>query len=139
MINLGTFFLTQAGNAYGKIHHQAYADYLESEQLVDTDEIKAAFRENYEQRVPYPYANIDNVLDHIDHVVKLAGIESVGIGSDYDGVGDSLPTGLKDAGEYPNLVAGLQQRGYATEDIVKILAENVLRVWAEVEQYAASL
>ena len=106
---------------------------------MDTDEIKAAFRENYEQRLPYPYANIDNVLDHIDHVVKLAGIESVGIGSDYDGVGDSLPTGLKDAGEYPNLVAGLQQRGYATEDIVKILAENVLRVWAEVEQYAASL
>lgn len=139
MINFGTFFLTEAGNAYGKIRDQAYADYLESEQLVDTDEIKAAFRENYEQRVPYPYANIDNVLDHIDHVVKLAGIESVGIGSDYDGVGDSLPTGLKDAGEYPNLVAGLQQRGYATEDIVKILAENVLRVWAEVEQYAASL
>ena len=138
MINFGTFFLTEAGNNYGKIRERAYSSYLESEQLTDSAEIKASFRDEYEQRVPYPYATLDNVLDHIDHVVKLAGIDAVGIGSDYDGVGDSLPTGLKDVSDYPNLVRGLQQRGYSTEDIVKILAENVLRVWSEVEQYAAS-
>jgi len=138
MINFGTFFLTEAGNAYGRIREEAYNSYLESEQLTDSPEIKAAFRDDYEERVPYPYATLDHVLDHIDHVVKLAGVDAVGIGSDYDGVGDSLPTGLKDVSEYPNLVRGLQQRGYSTDDIIKILAENVLRVWSEVEQYAAS-
>ncbi|MDP4946086.1 MAG: dipeptidase, partial [Alishewanella sp.] len=61
----------------------------------------------------------------------------VGIGSDYDGVGDSLPIGLKDVASYPNLIAGLFKRGYSEEDIVKILSGNLMRVWAEVEAYAA--
>lgn len=137
MINFGTFFLTEAGNNYGKIREAAYDDYLVSEKLTDTADIKTAFRDQYEKTVPYPYATLDDVLDHIDHAVRLAGIDAVGLGSDYDGVGDSLPTGLKDAGEYPNLIRGLQQRGYSTEDIVKIMAENVLRVWSQAEQYAA--
>ena len=76
--------------------------------------------------------------DHFDHVVKLAGVDHVGIGSDYDGVGDSLPTGLKDVSSYPNLIAGLLQRGYSEEEIRKILGENLLRVWEAVEAYAAT-
>ena len=78
------------------------------------------------------------MLDHFDHVVALTGIDHVGIGSDYDGVGDSLPVGLKDVSQFPNLIEGLLQRGYSEEDIRKILGENVLRVWAEVERYAAT-
>ena len=65
-------------------------------------------------------------------------LSPVGIGSDYDGVGDSLPVGLKDVSQFPNLIEGLLQRGYSEEDIRKILGENVLRVWAEVERYAAT-
>ncbi len=76
------------------------------------------------------------MLDHIDHVVKLIGIEHVGIGSDYDGVGDSLPVGLKDVSSYPNLVQGLLDRGYSDADIKKILGENMLRVWRQAEAFA---
>ncbi len=78
------------------------------------------------------------VLDHFDHVVALAGIDHVGIGSDFDGAGDSLPTGLKDVASYPNLIEGLLKRGYSETDIRKILGENLLRVWSEVEALAAS-
>ncbi|MDG2376827.1 MAG: membrane dipeptidase, partial [Woeseiaceae bacterium] len=70
------------------------------------------------------------------HVVELVGVDYVGIGSDYDGVGDSLPIGLKDISSYPNLVEGLIGRGYTDEDIVKILGGNMLRVWREVETVA---
>ena len=76
------------------------------------------------------------MLDHFDHVVKLVGIDHVGIGSDYDGVGDSLPVGLKDVSTFPNLVAGLLQRGYSEVDIAKILGGNLMRVWRQVEAAA---
>jgi membrane dipeptidase len=78
------------------------------------------------------------VADHIDHVVKLAGIDHVGFGSDFDGVGDSLPTGLKDVSQFPNLIYELLKRGYSEADIKKICGANVLRVWGEVQAYAQS-
>ena len=77
------------------------------------------------------------MLDHFDHVVSLVGIDHVGIGSDYDGVGDSLPVGLKDVSTYPALIEGLLRRGYSEADIVKILGENLLRVWERVEAHAS--
>ena len=79
------------------------------------------------------------MVSHIDHAVKLVGAEHVGLGSDFDGVGDSLPTGLKDVTGYPNLVARLLERGYSEADIAKILGGNVLRLWREVEKVAAEL
>ena len=85
---------------------------------------------------PYPYASLDEVLDHFDRVVQLVGIDHVGIGSDYDGVGDTLPVGLKDVSSYPALIQGLLERGYSREDIQKILGGNLIRVWKEVEEYA---
>ena len=78
------------------------------------------------------------VAEHSDHVIELVGVDHAGIGSDYDGVGDSLPTGLKDVSAYPNLVEGLLRRGYTETDIRKILGENLLRVWQAVEDYAAT-
>lgn len=78
------------------------------------------------------YSDVARVADHIDHVVKLVGIDHVGIGSDYDGVGDSLPLGLKDVSTYPNLIAELLKRGYSAEDIARICYRNVFRVWNEV-------
>ncbi len=82
------------------------------------------------------YADVELVADHIDHVVKLAGIDHVGFGSDYDGVGDSLPTGLKDVSAYPNLIYVLLKRGYTEEEIAKICYKNVFRVWNAVEKAA---
>ena len=84
----------------------------------------------------YPYASLDEVLDHFDRVVQLVGIDHVGIGSDYDGVGDTLPVGLKDVSTYPTLIQGLLERGYSRKDIQKILGGNLIRVWKEVEEYA---
>ena len=87
----------------------------------------------------FPYSSLDNVLDHFDHVVALTSIDHVGIGSDYDGVGDSLPIGLKDVSAYPTLIQGLLDRGYSEDDIQKILNGNILRVWQAVMDYAAAI
>lgn len=83
------------------------------------------------------YSDVERVADHIDHVVQLVGIEHVGIGSDYDGVGDSLPVGLKDVSQYPNLIFVLLKRGYTAEQIEKICSGNVFRVWNKVIELAA--
>ena len=64
-------------------------------------------------------------------------LNHVGLGSDFDGVGDTLPIGLKNVGDFPNLVSGLLERGYDEDAIAKILGLNLMRVWREVEQYAA--
>ncbi len=79
---------------------------------------------------------MSDVADHIDHVVSLAGVSHVGLGSDFDGLGDSLPTGLKDVSMYPNLIQELLERGYSEENIRKIAYQNVFRVWREVERIA---
>ena len=77
--------------------------------------------------------------DHIDHVVDLVGIDHVGLGSDYDGVGPTLPVGLKDVSEYPNLIAELLKRGYTENEIQKICSGNIFRVWNEANSVADSL
>ena len=94
--------------------------------------------ERFKEMNPYPFATLSQVLDHIDRAVDLAGIDAVGIGSDYDGVGDTLPVGLKDVSTFPNLVQGLLDRGYDEASIAKILDGNTMRVWREVEAYAES-
>ncbi|PKM20809.1 MAG: peptidase M19 [Gammaproteobacteria bacterium HGW-Gammaproteobacteria-15] len=127
-INFGSSFVTMMANQYGALRKAA----AKQAGVADDDAFELAFRKQH----PYPFATLDTVLDHIDHVVKLVGIDYVGIGSDYDGVGDSLPIGLKDVASYPNLIDGLLQRGYSAADIEKILSGNFLRVWRTVEQYA---
>jgi membrane dipeptidase len=80
------------------------------------------------------YSDVQRVADHIDHVVALVGVDHVGIGSDYDGVDDSLPVGLKDVSQYPNLIFELLKRGYSHSDIQKICYGNISRVWNAVIQ-----
>jgi membrane dipeptidase len=80
---------------------------------------------------------IERVLDQVDYGVKLLGIDHIGIGSDFDGVGGALPEGLRTVADFPNLIAGLQARGYSDADIRKILGGNLLRVWRAVEDAAA--
>jgi membrane dipeptidase len=76
-------------------------------------------------------ATISDVADHVDHIVKVAGIDHVGIGSDFDGI-TSPPEGLADISKMPSLVAVLLKRGYSEQDIKKILGGNYLRVIREV-------
>jgi membrane dipeptidase len=82
---------------------------------------------------PRRESTLAQVLDQIDHGVKLLGVDHVGIGSDFDGVGGALANELKTVADFPSLVAGLQQRGYTEADIRQILGGNLLRVWADVE------
>jgi membrane dipeptidase len=77
---------------------------------------------------------LSRLLDHFEHAVKVAGVEHVGIGSDFDGVDDLLPEGMEDVSKMPNLVRGLMERGFADDDILKILGGNTLRVMQEAEQ-----
>ncbi len=85
---------------------------------------------------PRPAGDIHNVIDHIDHMVKVAGVDHVGIGSDFDGV-PQLPRQLEDVSCFPYITQELLNRGYSKEDIKKILGENVLRVMRKVERTAA--
>lgn len=136
-INFGSAFLTETAQDYGTASRKAALAYAFTNQLAEDDPRIAEFLKAYREEHPYPYATLDDVLDHIDRAVELAGIDSVGIGSDYDGVGDSLPTGLKDVSTYPNLIAGLLERGYPEADIEKILGGNTMRVWRSAEETAA--
>ena len=82
--------------------------------------------------------NVATICDHIDHIAKVAGIDNVGIGSDYDGV-SYLPTGLQDVSGYPNITQELLNRGYNKEKIHKILGGNVLRALKEAEKVSAQM
>jgi len=139
MINFGSAFLKQEAREYGDMRRAASREAREANPELNDEEIAALVKSTFEAEYgSYPYATLDDVLDHIDYVVGLTSVDAVGIGSDYDGVGDSLPEGLKDVSAYPNLVRGLLERGYSEDDIRKILGENLLRVWTEVEAYAAA-
>lgn len=96
-------------------------------------EDRAAFEKAWDEAHPVRSSTLDQVLDQIDYGVKLLGVDHVGIGSDFDGVGGELANELKTVADFPNLVAGLQSRGYSDADIRKILGGNLLRAWAAIE------
>jgi membrane dipeptidase len=77
-------------------------------------------------------ATLEMLLDHVDHIVRVAGIDHVGLGSDFDGFGGPPPTGLEDVSCLPNLTAALLERGYSPDDVLKILGGNWLRVLRQV-------
>jgi membrane dipeptidase len=87
---------------------------------------------------PLPPLPISKLIDHIDHIVKVAGIDHVGIGADFDGAND-MPEGASDVSMLPNITYELLKRGYSEQDIRKILGENFLRVFAEAERVARSM
>ena len=80
---------------------------------------------------PAPKASWERIVDHVDHAVKLVGVEHVGLGSDFDG--GSMPQGMEDCTQLPKITEALMRKGYSAADMRKILGENTLRVLAEVE------
>lgn len=138
-INFGSTFITREAREWSDKRSAAAKAFMADNPDVTQDQLAELFAPGFEaENGALPFATIDDVLDHFDHVVALVGIDYVGIGSDYDGVGDSLPTGLKDVAAFPALIEGLIGRGYSDADIKKILGENLLRVWQAVEDYAAA-
>jgi membrane dipeptidase len=112
--------------------------YLKDNNLKSGTDSAWKYEENYWKLNPLPSATVKDVANQIDHVKNLVGIDYVGLGSDFNGVGGLLPVGLEDVSKYPNLVYELLVRGYSDEEIKKVLGENLLRVWKQVEEVAES-
>jgi membrane dipeptidase len=139
-ISFGSVFLDSMVTRKNKVNRKKLAAILAEKRLKASDSLAKPILEAFKKENPALSADVEAVADHIDHVVLLAGIDHVGLGSDYDGVGDGdydeggdgLPTGLKDVSQYPNLIYVLLKRGYTEADIEKICSGNVFRVWNQV-------
>ena len=107
------------------------------EKYKDDPERRAEESDKLEAANPLPPLPISKLIDHIDHIVKVAGIDHVGIGADFDGAND-MPEGAQDVSMLPNITYELLKRGYSERDIRKILGENLLRVMAQAERVARS-
>lgn len=137
-INFGANFLDSVARRNDGLR-DSLEKLLTEKKLTSADPEAQPIIEQFGKQHKELFSDVEKVADHIDHVVQIAGIDHVGIGSDYDGVGDSLPLGLKDVSTYPNLIKVLLKRGYSPEDIEKICYKNVFRVWNKVIEVAESL
>ncbi|HTD57241.1 MAG TPA: dipeptidase [Silvibacterium sp.] len=142
-------------NYFSAFISQAYLDAMKAQQpQVDkaTEELKAKFKaegkqvtygdleklqRQYADRIPRP--PLSALIDHIDHIAKVAGVDHVGLGSDFDGVSGQLPEGIDSAADLPKITEALLARGYSPEDCRKILGGNLLRVFGEVERVSREI
>jgi len=136
MVNFGSYFVDQKITE----RHAAYkAEELRLETLnpgdpqAVKDGMKAWLADNPLWTVP-----LGKLADHFDHIREIAGIDHVGIGSDYDGI-SALPRGMEDVSGYPALLVELMRRGWSREEIAKVAGLNILRVMREVEKVAVAL
>jgi membrane dipeptidase len=131
-MNFGSMFVNKRVNEEFENRRKHIVKYIEAHNLKGKE--KQKYVDEYTEANPLSGADISDVVANIDHVVQLVGIEHVGLGSDFDGVGDNLPKGLKDVSCYPHLIGELLNKGYTEDDVRKICSENFLRVWSEVEK-----
>lgn len=136
-INFGSMFVNTDVNRRFVGRKTHILEHIKANNLQEAEQ--EAYVKKYCKAHPIGEADVSDVAAHIDHVVKLVGIDYVGLGSDFDGVGEDLPTGLKDVSGYPNLIGELLKRGYTGEDIEKICSGNFLRVWSEVRRIGEEL
>lgn len=132
MINFYPAFVVPS-SAQRSIDRMNYRKQLQAEALPDDEVDRLLTR--WERRHPIDVGTIYDVVDHIDHVVRVAGIDHVGIGSDYDGI-DAVPEQLEDVSTYPRITQELLNRGYSAENIRKILGANMMRVLKAAEEVA---
>ena len=88
-------------------------------------------------KIPRP--PLKSLIDHIDHIAKVAGVDHVGLGSDFDGVSGATPQGIDSAADLPKITQALLDRGYSAADIHKILGGNLMRVFREVERVSREM
>lgn len=120
----------------GVVHINYYNAFLDDDYVERRSAWRAANSGNAETKAlleAIGRTSLDTLLNHFEHVIKVGGIESAGLGSDFDGVDGELPEGVEDISMLQNIVAGLTGRGYSSGDLDKILGENSLRVFHEVE------
>ena len=134
-INFGCEFLSQkSADASKSLRDRMGGARPATAAAPNREEMRKTMAEMRKNMVP---ATLEDVMLHIDHVVKLAGVDAVGIGSDYDGVG-CVPVGLEDVSKYPVITRALLERGYSAQDVRKIHGGNLLRVMRAVEKVAAT-
>ena len=133
MINFGSSFLDNDFRTGREEWKKQLKEWKEANQLDDHDPRVKEFIKQSANEYKQKEVFVSQVVDHIDHVVNLVGIDYVGFGSDFDGVSD-LPIGLEDVSKYPNIIFELLKRNYSDEEIERICSGNLLRVWSEVEE-----
>ena len=136
-INFGSSFVTKESQDKRSRNTDVVNQFMQENNLTSDDMKVKDFAKKVAQENPV-FCDVTDVADHFDHVVNLVGIDHVAFGSDYDGVGDTLPYGLKDPSDFPNLIYHLLKRGYSEEDIEKICYKNIWRVWKATEEFAKS-
>jgi membrane dipeptidase len=115
----------------------AMKEFYQSAGSAKTDEERRAAYDKF-KNIALPPVTVNDVADHIEHVVKVASIDNVGIGGDFDG-NDQWPQGLSDVSMYPNLFAELIRRGWTDGDLKKLAGENLLRAMTQAEKVARGL
>ncbi|MBV6416941.1 MAG: hypothetical protein CMLOHMNK_01559 [Steroidobacteraceae bacterium] len=121
-----------------KVLFPAMKEFYRSAGGVKSEEERRALYEDFKKKLVLPRVTVKDVADHIDYVVKLAGVDHVGIGGDFDG-NDLWPEGLSDVSMFPNLFAELIRRGWSDRDLKKLAGENVLRAMERAEKVAREL
>lgn len=136
-INFGSTFVDNEARSWQTEYIAERNVYLAKNKLDRFSPEAKQFAADYRKRNPFPFSPIERVVDHIDHVKNTVGIEHVGFGSDFDGVGDTLPQGLKTAADYPALIEAMLKRGYSETEIAQIASGNLLRVWRAAEDFSS--
>jgi membrane dipeptidase len=141
MVNFATSYVSEEVNRWEADRSAELARYdsppFGGLYIGQPDRAKAALAA-WEREHPKPQATLAQVADHIDHIRQVAGIDHVGLGSDFDGIPET-PRGLEGVDKYPDLLAELMRRGWSDGDVAKVAGANVLRVMAECEHVAATL
>jgi len=134
-VNFGSMFVNSAVNAQFETLRREIVQYIQANHLQGPQ--RSRYVEQRWKQVHLAKAGVGDVAAHIDHIAQLAGVEHVGLGSDFDGVTE-VPVGLEDVSAYPNLIYELLKRDYSEQDIRRICGENFLAVWAAVEKAAGA-
>ncbi len=132
-VGFGSYFLNNEYKVIEDAYWMEYEEYLVDENIKDFSTTAQAYLSG--AQMTSRMGTAADIVDHIDHAVRTAGIDHVGFGSDFDGV-IATPTDVRDVSAYPAVIEELLRRGYAEADIRKIMGENLLRVWRAVEDYA---
>tara|TARA_B100000579_G_scaffold383822_1_gene353879 strand:- start:3804 stop:4976 length:1173 start_codon:yes stop_codon:yes gene_type:complete len=136
LINFGSSFVNKLSNKKISKIDRKVENWINKNKINDIDKINKF--KNKIIKEEKPFANVEDVINAIDHVVNLVGINHVGFGSDFDGLGNTLPYNLKSVADYPNIILGLLKKNYSEEDIEKICYKNLFRTWNEILGYSSN-
>lgn len=139
MVNFGSEFVNGRFSKWEDQRLTAIHSFMQERHTTYHDSLTQDFAKQWRTEHPPEYADVSEVAATIDHIARLVGVDHVGFGSDFEGLGDQLPSGLKDVSMYPNVIAELLKLGYSDGDVRKVCGENLLRVWDAVAKRADEL